>query len=266
MFEGFYGMKVTPFTREIPTDAVYMSHDVDEILNRMKYVAQRQLFATLTGDCGTGKSLVLRKLRDSLDPRRYKFLYISDSSLAPSAFYRTINRQLGLESRYRRSEAREQLHQELKVLKAMDGITPVCVCDETHLYSKEMLEETRFLLNTDMDSRSPMALILCGQTELMKRLKLKTYTAIFQRIDFQCVMNHFDRSETGEYIRSQMQYAGVDHEIFTDKAIDMIFEFTTGTARMINKVCTSLLMYGDQERLKIIDDHAVQIILEHEFS
>ena len=46
----------------------------------------------------------------------------------------------------------------------------------------------------------------------------------------------------------------------------MIFEFTTGTARMINKVCTSLLMYGDQERLKIIDDHAVQIILEHEFS
>lgn len=79
-------------------------------------------------------------------------------------------------------------------------------------------------------------------------------------------MNHFDRSETGEYIRSQMQYAGVDHEIFTDKAIDMIFEFTIGTARMINKVCTSLLMYGDQERLKIIDDHAVQIILEHEFS
>ena len=54
-----------------------------EVLNRLAYVADRQLFAVLTGDCGTGKTTVLRKLRNSLDKNRYRVLYISDSKLTP---------------------------------------------------------------------------------------------------------------------------------------------------------------------------------------
>lgn len=99
--------------------------------------------------------------------------------------------------------------------------------------NREMLEEIRFLLNTHLDSKSPMGLILAGQTELWKKLQLQAYTAIRQRIDVQSVLNHYDRSQTGAYIRRQLDYAGCGRDIFTDAAIDAVYQYTSGTAKMI---------------------------------
>lgn len=266
MFERFYELSATPFTRGLPSSALYMPPELLEVENRLAYVADRQLFAVLTGDCGTGKSTILRRFRDDLDPNRYKFLYISDSKLTPRNFYRVLLNQMGFAAKYNRGEAKRQLHEEIEIMRAVHGIQPVCVCDECHLMDREMLEEIRFLLNTHLDSKSPMGLILAGQTELRKRLQLQAYTAIRQRIDVQSVMNHYDRSQTGAYIRNQLVYAGTDRDIFTEAAIDGIHQYTAGTARMIDKVCTSLLLYGSQSRLRLIDDHVVKLVLECEFS
>jgi len=80
------------------------------------------------------------------------------------------------------------------------------------------------------------------------------------------VLNHYDRSQTGAYIRKQLVYAGTDRDIFTEAAIDIIHQYTAGTARMIDKVCTSLLLYGSQSKIRLIDDHAAKLVLECEFS
>ena len=102
--------------------------------------------------------------------------------------------------------------------------------------------------------------------QLWQKLQLQAYAAIRQRIDIQSVLNHYDRAQTGAYIRKQLEYAGMDREIFTEAAIDGIHQYTAGTARMIDKVCTSLLLYGSQSKLRLIDDHAVKLVLECEFS
>lgn len=72
MYESFYELKATPFSRSIPTDYLYMTPEHTEILNRLNYVAQRQLFAVVTGDCGTGKTTILRKFSNDLDKNKYK--------------------------------------------------------------------------------------------------------------------------------------------------------------------------------------------------
>jgi len=266
MFEPFYEMKKTPFTRGIPSDSIYLSPELSEVLNRLSYVAKRQLFAVLTGDCGTGKTTILRKFKDSLDQNKYKFLYISDSKLTPRTFYRQLLEQMGFSAKYNRGDAKRQLHDEIGIMKAVQGIHPICVCDECHLLSREMLEEIRFLLNTHLDSESPMGLILVGQSELRQKLLLQAYTAIRQRIDVQSALNHYDRAGTGAYIKNQLTYAGVDNAVFTESAIDEVHKYTTGTARMIDKICTSVLLYGSQSKLRLIDDHAVKFVLECEFS
>ena len=267
MYEGFYSLTNTPFTRGIPEDCLFFPPELSEVLSRMEFVSERHLFAVLTGDCATGKTTVLRKLSSRLDPRKYRMLYVSDSRLTPHSFYRAVLEQLGIIADWNRSKAKRQLHEQLSIMQAVDGINTVCVVDESHLLSFEMLEEIRFLMNMKFDSVSPIALILSGQTELWKnRLSLQKCEAIRQRIDIQSVLNHYDRSRTGDYIRHQLSYAGAQSDIFTEKAIDSIFSYSAGIARVIDKVCTNVLIYGCQNRLRLIDDHAVNVVLECEFS
>ncbi|WP_309344836.1 ATP-binding protein, partial [Bacillus altitudinis] len=73
---------------------------MQEILGRLKYTAGRQLFAVLTGDCGTGKTTTIRKFVDRLDDGQYKVLYLSDSKLTPRHFYKGLLEQLGCESKF----------------------------------------------------------------------------------------------------------------------------------------------------------------------
>ena len=135
-----------------------------------------------------------------------------------------------------------------------------------YLTTNKMLEEVRFLLNFKMDAQSPMTLILVGQSELWDRFKLQSYAAIRQRIDLQCKLPHLDRAQVGEYMKSHLAYAGSEHDIFSDNAVDEIFKFSSGAARMVNKVCTHCLLYGAQNNRRIIDDHMVKLVVQGELS
>lgn len=265
MYEDFYELETTPFTKSTPVDKLYMPPELTEISSRLEFVAERHLFAVLTGECGTGKSTILRHMSETLDPKKYRMLYISDSKLTPTNFYRLLLEQLGIAASWNKSTAKRQLQEQMSIRQAVDGITTVCVVDESHLLSYEMLEEIRFLLNMKFDSVNPIALVLSGQPELWDKLKLQKCTAIRQRIDIQCRLNNYDQSRTGDYIRHHLGKAGATSEIFTEKAILKIFEYTSGIPRVIDKVCTNVLIYGSQNRLRLIDDHAVQMVLEGEF-
>jgi type II secretory pathway predicted ATPase ExeA len=266
MFEDFYGFTQTPFSRAIPTDKLYHGNDSDELIERLKYAARRQLFAVMTGDSGTGKTTTLRRFHDELRDMQYEVLYLSDSKMTPLTFYKGILKQLGFEAKHYRSEAKRQLHKEIEIMKGVHGLLPVVIVDEAHLLDREMLEEIRFLLNFKMDSQSPMALILAGQTELWEKLKLQSYAAIRQRIDVQCGIGHMDRHQTSEYIKTHLDYAGCEKDIFTDAAIDDIFQFSSGISRLVNKACTSSLIYGAQNRKSIIDDRMAKLVIECELN
>lgn len=265
MYESYFGMTHTPFARDVPPDKLYTPDSVNDALGRLAYAADRQLFAVVTADAGCGKSTLIRRFAASLSPREYILLYLSDSKLTPRWFYKGLLDQLGLDARFYRGDAKRQLQKEIEIIHGVQHKKVVCVLDEAHLLEKETLEEFRFLLNYRFDSESPMALILVGQTELWdQKLRLQRYAAIRQRIDINCVLPHYDRSETQQYIKSHLTYAGCNQELFTDKAMDEVFRASTGIPRMINRICEKCLMYAYQQGKKLIDDYTVRFIEEHE--
>ena len=151
-------------------------------------------------------------------------------------------------------------------MKAVHNVSPVLIVDEAHLLGRDMLEEVRFLLNMNMDSQSPMALILSGQTELWDKLRLQSYSAIRQRIDIQCYVPKLDLSQTITYIKAHLVFAGCDKDIFSDAAIDEIFKFSSGIPRLVNKAATASLIYGAQNMKNIIDDRMVKLIVDSELA
>lgn len=266
MYEAYYEMVKTPFTRNIPPEELFTSANQTEILMRLSYVARRQLFCVISGECGTGKSTLIRKFSASLNQSEYKLLYISDSKLTPRNLYKKLLAKLGYEAQYFVGDAKIQLMNEIENMKKTDQKSTVLLIDEGHLLSREMFEEVRFLMNTKMDSCSPMALIIVGQNELWNKLQLQTYTAIRQRIEIQGKLLAYDRADTGRYIIHQINYAGCNADIFTEAAMDVIYQYSKGSARLINKACTSCLIYGFQNKKRLIDDHIVKLIIECELS
>ena len=240
MYEEFFELMHTPFTRDIPADRLYSSRQIEDALGRLAYVADRQLFAVVTADPGCGKSTLIRMFESRLPKDKYMLLYLSDSKLTPRWLYAGLLDQMGLEARFYRGDSKRQLQ-------------------------KETLEEFRFLLNYRFDSASPMSLILVGQTELWdQKLRLQSYAAIRQRIDMNIVLNRLDRAETGKYIAAHMAYAGVKQDLFTSGAEDEIFKVSAGIPRMINRICEKTLMYAYQQQKRLIDEHIVRFVADHE--
>ena len=244
MYEAFYEMKQTPFVRNIPSEELYESPAMAEAFARLNYAADRQLFAVLTSDAGCGKSTLIRRFNDNLPKDKYLLLYVSDSKLTPKWLYKSLLDQLGLEAGFYRGDAKRLLQKQIEIIRTKEHRKVVCVLD---------------------DSESQMALILVGQNELWdQKLRYKRYAAIRQRIDITCILPHLDLSQTQMYIDSNLHYAGVNNPLFTEKAVEEICKSSTGIPRIINRVCEKCLTYAGQQRQRLIDEHIVQHVIQHE--
>ena len=162
MYEIFFEMENTPFTRDVPVERLYTSPKIEDALGRLKYAADRQMFAVVTSNPGCGKSTLIRMLDGRLGREKYLLLYLSDSKLTPRWLYAGLLGQLGLEPRFFSGDSKRLLQKEISAVCTEQKKKVVCVLDEAHLLGKDMLEELRFLLNHEFDSSSPMSLVNYG--------------------------------------------------------------------------------------------------------
>jgi type II secretory pathway predicted ATPase ExeA len=268
MIEQFFNFKHMPFERNIPTEYLYTTPIVDELLSRLDYAARHRKFIVITGGVGVGKTTVIRKFDASLDKNSFRCIYIADSALTPRVFYWEVLTQLSSDDKpsFYRNEGKRKMLARFKHLAESAHIIPVIVIDEAHLLSGSMLEETRFLLNNNMDSDNPMCLVVVGQSELRSKLSKEVFEPITQRIDFRFTLVPFDRAQTQDYIHAHMCHAGDKREIFTPSAVDAVFNFSGGVARKINKACSMALLFAAQKAMHTVDGGVVSFVIEQELS
>ena len=263
MLAEFFGFRVLPFSKEIATGDLFRSAGNQELLARLQYAVRHRAFGLISGEVGAGKTTAIRALYDLLDRVRNPFVYIADSKLTPTAFYRDVLTQLGVTAPYHflSREARRLFEQTILDGYRLHGLQPVVVLDEAHLLPHAMLQETRFLLNFHMDSACPMTFILVGQPELRGVLRLRAFEVIAQRVQVRFHLGALSEQESAAYIQHQLRLAGSDRPIFAEQALQKIAIESKGLPRVINTLCTSCLLDACSREQRFVDEANVDRVL-----
>lgn len=252
-----------PFSRQIAPAFLYKSKGHQEALGRLHLMVENCHLGVLTGEVGSGKSTLIRSLFQSLNAKRYFPIYISTTGLKPRDFYGELLRHVGEEIPFSLAKAKRFWADALDARQEQGDKSLVVVVDEAQEMSLSMLAELRFVVNQQMDSYSLFPLILVGQPELRRILRLKKHEAIAQRIPMQYHLSGITAEETAAYIRHQMQAASLTTPVFAESAISHVHAASQGIPRVINLICSQALYDATQRGHEVIEEnHIIRVLTD----
>lgn len=253
--------QLIPFSRSPLNDMFFEVGAYSEALARLQLMVTNSGLGVLTGEVGSGKSTLVRRLRQTLDPVRFQMIYLSRAGMKPRDFYGEFLRELGEEPHFSLAKSKRLLEHVLNDRSIQGKKSLILVIDEAQDISPSTLLELRFALNHQMDSASLFSIILVGQPELRRTLRMNKYEAIAQRIHLQYHLSGLNAQETAAYIRHQMKHADMTSPVFSDSALGLIHSETKGIPRLINTICTHALFEAKRNGSEVVEDAQIGRIL-----
>jgi general secretion pathway protein A len=246
MYKHFYKLQLAPF--EITPDPFFLfpTRRHNEVLASLYYgVRMHKGFVAMTGEVGTGKTLLIRCLLKLLSKCDVSFAYVFNTRLSPLEFIRYVSADLGLVVA---GKAKDQLLFDLNgylMERHRKKLTTLLVVDEAHHVSTEVLEEIRLLTNLETTQQKLLQIMLVGQPELDQKLDSVELRQLKQRIALRCHLEPLDPEETQSYIRRRLQLAGANSQavtIFPDITVAAVYRHSRGIPRLINTICENGLV------------------------
>jgi type II secretory pathway predicted ATPase ExeA len=244
MYEAYWGLREKPFRKTPDPRYLFLNDTYEEALERLLFAVEELELALLTGEVGSGKTLLTRALVDRVGDR-YEVGMILNPRLSPRQFLRSAARELGIaEPRFLANDLLEQIHDRLLELDGQ-GRAALLIVDEAHLIpGKPTFEEIRLLTNFQLDDRNLVAIVLVGQPELRERLRHRTYRALTQRIGVSFDLRPLAVEDAREYLAHRVGVAGGARALFTEEAVARLHEASGGIPRVLNQLATQALIEG----------------------
>lgn len=165
MFQEFYGFTQAPFSKSIPTEALFPTAGQKELCARLTYLVRERGLGLITGEIGSGKSTAVRAFTAGLDPNRYLVLYLANPTTGITGIYRDLLLALGHEPPFSRPRLVARLRAALADLLNAKRRVPIVILDEAHLLAPPLLEQLRLLFSDQMDSQSLATVVLVGHPD-----------------------------------------------------------------------------------------------------
>jgi general secretion pathway protein A len=247
MYKNFYKLQRNPF--EITPDPSFLFPTArhNEALASLYYgVTAHRGFVVLTGEVGTGKTLILRALLELLQRRDVAFALIFNPSLSPLEFMRYIAGDFGLPVAGKAKDELIHVLNDFLLQRHQKGLTSLLVVDEAHHLSPEVLEEIRLLTNLETSQQKLLQIVLAGQPELDQKLDSHELRQLKQRIALRCHLDALSLKEAREYVGRRLQLSGApaSGEIFPEPAVESVFRHSRGIPRLVNTICENALLSG----------------------
>lgn len=261
MYLEYWGFNKYPFENVPDPEFMYYSHEHDEALARLLYaVKRRKGAALLTGEIGSGKTLLSRVFIQQLPDKDFEIGLITNPSLEPMDFLKEILFQIGLNVR---TNSKTELLNALNT-RLLDNMkknkSTLLIVDEAQLAHTETFEEIRLLLNFQLNDQFLMTFVLIGQPELKDLIR--GFKQLDQRIAIRYHLNPLNAEETTKYIAYRMEKAGLKNGLFTPEAVEEIYYYSEGVPRKVNNVCDLSLLIGFSMKEKTIGLDIVKKVIK----
>jgi MSHA biogenesis protein MshM len=269
MYLSFFGLNEAPFSLTPDTAFYFGNPSHQEALNTLLMALQMgEGFIKVTGEVGTGKTLLCRKLlRELADDDGVATAYVPNPAVTPSALRYALSDELGI--RYHRNMGQ---HQAMKLINAClvehraAGRRVVLIIDEAQALPEDCLEAVRLLTNLETEKSKLLQVVLIGQPELDLQLSRPSVRQLRQRITFSYTLRPMDSQGVAGYLSHRMAVAGYSGaRLFDEAAVRVITRASLGIPRLVNILAhKSLLAAFGEGRSRVTRRHLRRAIADTE--
>ena len=247
MYKPFFGLTRNPFDITPDPSFLFSTKKHNEALAALYYgVKRRKGFVVLTGEVGTGKTVLVRRLFQMLSGTQIAFAYLFNPLLSSMEFLQYVAGDLRIPNA---GKSKSELLVELSryaISRYQKGATTVLVVDEAHHLSAELLEEIRLLTNLETASAKLLQILLIGQPELDYKLDSVDLRQLKQRIGVRAYLSALDLQETCGYVYHRLEIAGNKYPstVFPMDTVVELHRQSGGYPRLVNTLCENALAHG----------------------
>ena len=244
MYTSYFGLEEKPFSIAPNPDYLFMGERHREALNHLTYgLGDTGGFVLLTGEVGTGKTTLSRRLMENL-PENTQAAFILNPTLSSQELLATLCDELKI--RYRKTGATlktltDKIQQKL-LKNHSDDINTLLIIDEAQHLQPEVLEQLRLLTNLETNTKKLLQVILIGQPELQQLLQRRDLRQLAQRITARYHLLPLNKQEVEQYLKHRLSVAKCFRNIFDKSAVSAIHKTCKGIPRLMNLLAERSLM------------------------
>jgi general secretion pathway protein A len=267
MYKKFFNLTRNPFELTPDPDFLFPTQRHNEALAALYCGVRRHKgFVVLTGEVGTGKTLLLRCLLQLFkESKDVAYAYLFNSRLSATEFLQYVISDFGLAaSGKNKSELLLELSNYV-VSRGLKKLTTVLIVDEAHHLSADILEEVRLLTNLETANDKLLQILLVGQPELDQKLDSVGLRQLKQRIALRSHLEPLNQKETKEYVERRLHVAGANSSataLFSAKTLAALYRYSRGTPRLINTICDNALLTAYTRQMRCVTPEIILGIVE----
>lgn len=248
MYQEHFKLREAPFSLTPDPDYFYNYTGHQQALNVLLVALQSgEGLIKITGEVGTGKTLLCRKLLAAL-ANEFQTAYLPNPLLTPFELYQALAEELNIivPQGITMHDLVKRITEQLVVLRKRDKKAVLCI-DEAQAMPRESLEALRLLSNLETVKQKLLQIVIFAQPELDALLKKDNLRQLRQRITFSYDLPALDRAAVSGYVHHRLSVAGyTGRKLFDEAALDAVYRSSRGIPRLVNILCHKALMvaYG----------------------
>jgi general secretion pathway protein A len=253
MYNSYFGFLESPFSVTPDPRFFYTNPIYQEAYAILRYgIETKKGFIVITGEVGTGKTTLLRKLMRNLEDTVHS-VFIFNTDLSFPELLQLILHDLGLAPKEASKVTMLQELNDYLIKQLKQGHTVATLIDEAQNLSDDALENLRLLSNLETDQEKLLQIVLMGQPELEAKLDQPKLRQLKQRVALQCRLAPLKDEEVGPYIDFRLSAVGFeDKDLFHPDGIQQIAFYSKGIPRLINIICDNALLCAYARSKKIV--------------